>query len=351
MKSLCEQSGDDGRMFSVIMHHVWFHSVRNELEMECELSEEAVRIAERLGARRKLDFALSSLGYGLLKRGQFQDARVQLERAIVASAGRHFTDHNTHSGMLVMTYLSWAQWILGFPNQAAQTMTKAVQLVRKEGSPPSLAFGLIYAAELYRLAREPDKTMALSGEAIEIARRSGLALLEAQAKFEHGWSLAQEAAVAAGLAEIHDASEELKATGGIASAWRAGPLAECWARGGSPERGLQLLRDAFLQMEATGEHFYEAEMWRLFGELTLAADSSKGEEAERAFNAATELARRQDAKSFQLRAATTMARHLEQRGRRAEATTLVSSVYGLFSEGFDTRDLKEAKALLNCLRA
>jgi len=294
------------------------------------------------GLSRGLDIALSSLGYGLLKQGKFQDARVQLERAIVASTGQHFIDHTTHSGMLVMAYLSWAQWILGFPNQAAQTMDNALQLVRKEGSPASLAFGLIYAAQLYRLARESAKTMALSSEAIEIARRSGMALLEAQAKFEHGWSVTQGIHIVAGLAEISDASKELRATGAIASAWRAGPLAECWARNGNPERGLQVLLDAFQQIETTGEHFYEAELWRLFGELTFAAASSKADEAERAFNTARELASRQNAKSFELRAATTLGRFLEQRGRRAEATATVTSIYDLFSEGLETPDLKEA---------
>jgi len=102
-----------------------------------------------------------------------------------------------------------------------------------------------------------------------------------------------------------------------------------------------------LQIEATGEHFYEAELWRLFGELTLTADPSKAEEAERAFNAARELARRQNAKSFQLRAATSLARLLEQRGRRAEATIMISPIYSLFTEGFETPDLKEAKTLLD----
>jgi class 3 adenylate cyclase/predicted ATPase len=374
MKSLCEQSDDDGRVFSVAMHRAWFHSVRNELAMECQLGEEAVRIAERLGKRALLNQALSLLGYGLLKRGKFQDARVQLERALVASAGRRFTDHgapaieddlrakssgmkfpsaagSAHYEMLVMAYLSWVQWILGFPSQAARTMADAVQLVRREGSPMALAFGLIYAAELHRFAREHDKTLLFSAEAMQIAERSGLELLAAQAKFEHGWSLVQEKQVSAGLAEIASAVQELAATGAISSAWRAGPLAECWARSGNPERGLELLRAALRQVEATGEHFYEAELWRLFGELTLTTHVSKTEEAERALDTAIEVAGSQNAKSFQLRAATSLARFLEQRGRRAEAMTMISSIHGLFSEGFETPDLKEAAALLDHLGA
>ena len=350
MKLHCEQKNDDRRMIEVVMNRVFFHSVRNELAMECELSKEAVKIAERLGDRAWLDLALSSLGYSLLKRGEFFAARTQLERAIAASIdGPHFINEATHSGMLIKAYLSWTQWTLGFPNQAVRTNAEAVYLVRQKGSPAPIAFALIYAAELHRLAREPDKTVSFSGEAMEIAKQSGFALLEAQASFEHGWGLAQGAQVAEGLEEVHAAMKELEATGAVASAWRAGPVAECWARSGRPEKGIRLLQDAVAQATATGEHFYEAELRRLLGELTLASDSSKEDEAKSNFRAAKELAQRQAAKALELRATMSLGRLLEKEGKRGEATDLVSSIYDSFTEGFETPDLREAKDLLGRL--
>jgi predicted ATPase/class 3 adenylate cyclase len=351
MKLHCEQSNDDRRMIEVVMNRIYFHSVRNELAMECELSKEAVKIAERLGDRAWLDLALSSLGYSLLKRGEFFAARTQLERGIAASVdGPHFINEATHSGMLIKAYLSWTQWTLGFPNQAARTIAEAVLLVRKKGSPAPIAFALIYAAELHRLAREPDKTVSFSGEAMEIAKQSGFALLEAQASFEHGWGLAQGAQVAEGLEEVLGAMKELEATGAVASAWRAGPIAECWARSDRPEKGVRLLQDAVAQATATGEHFYEAELQRLLGELTLASNSSKEDDAKSNFRAARELAQRQGGRSLELRATMSLGRLLEREGKRGEATDLVSSIYDSFTEGFETPDLREARDLLGRLR-
>jgi predicted ATPase/class 3 adenylate cyclase len=349
MKLLGEQSGDPGRMLSAVVNRAFFHSVRNELAMERDLSKEAVRIAEQLGDPVRLNFALSLLGYSLFKRGELEAARTQLERAL-AGQGPHFIDHfidqTNHSGMLVLAYLSWVQWMLGFPTRAVETSAEALRLVRKEGSPLSIAFALIYAAELHRFARQPDKTMSMSAEAMDIADRSGMALLHAQAKFEHGWSLAQGMQISLGVEETISAMAEIGATGAVASAWRAGPVAECWARIGHCEKGLPLLRDALGQVEATGEHFYKAELWRLLGELTLMADPSQDDQAEQAFDRALGSARAQHARVLELRAATSLARLLEQRGRRGEAATMIASAYGRLTEGFDTPDLVEAKRLM-----
>ncbi len=353
MEALCDQSGDDDRLFYVVSNRINFHGVRDELAKERELSEQAVTIAERSNSAAFLENACSCLGYNLWKLGEFSAAREQLERAIATPRVAHHRAGvaPAHFKMLAVANLAWVQWILGFPVKAVKTSEDALNLVRNDLAPISLTFGRIYSAELYRFVRDAVKTGVLSSEALEIATQSGFSLLEAQAKFEHGWSLIHGTQFAAGLTEMNRAMEALEATGAVASAWRAGPLAEAWARSGNPERGLVLLREALVKIERTGERFYEAELRRQVGELTLSTDSSKVVEARPAFDEAIDVARGQGARSLELRSTMSLARLLVNNGERAEARARLSSIYDWFTEGFETPDLTEARSLLDELSA
>jgi predicted ATPase len=110
-----------------------------------------------------------------------------------------------------------------------------------------------------------------------------------------------------------------------------------------------LLGEAFVKIQKTGERAHEAELRRLFGELTLATDKSNVDKAQRAFDEAIHVARRQNAKSLELRATMSLARLLDQHGKRDEARAMLADIYSWFTEGFDTADLKDAKALLDSL--
>jgi predicted ATPase len=128
-------------------------------------------------------------------------------------------------------------------------------------------------------------------------------------------------------------------------------LAEAYGKGGQVEEGLSTLAEALTVVDNTGERVYEAELYRLKGELTLRSQvpspkSQVEEEAEECFYKAIEIARRQQAKSLELRAAMSLSRLWQQRGKRDEARQMLAEIYGWFTEGFDTKDLQEAKALL-----
>jgi len=127
-------------------------------------------------------------------------------------------------------------------------------------------------------------------------------------------------------------------------------LAEAYGKAGQVEAGLQTLAEALALVNQTQERFYEAEMYRLQGELLLARSAEHHAEAETCFRHALDVARRQQAKSWELRAATSLSRLRQQQGKRAEAHALLAPIYGWFTEGFDTRDLQEAKALLEALK-
>jgi predicted ATPase len=163
-----------------------------------------------------------------------------------------------------------------------------------------------------------------------------------------GWALAEQGQGEAGLAQFREGIPAYCDTGGAWQPHLLGLLAETYAKVGQSEAGLRTVAQALARVDATEERSYEAELYRLRGELTLQVPGRNLElEAEAAFQKALKIARRQEAKSWELRAATSLARLWQQQGKRAEAHRMLSDVYNWFTEGFDTKDLQEAKALLD----
>ena len=164
----------------------------------------------------------------------------------------------------------------------------------------------------------------------------------------HGWALAQQGKAQEGIEQLHQGLIAFRATGAELSRpyWLA-LLAEAYGTTGEPEAGLTALAEALTLVDTTGERWYEPELYRLKGELLLQHSSDNQTEAETCFHHALDIARNQQAKSFELRAATSLARLWQQQGKRQEAHDLLAPVYNWFTEGFDTADLKDAKALLD----
>ena len=143
-----------------------------------------------------------------------------------------------------------------------------------------------------------------------------------------------------------------RATGAkTAQSWHFALLAEAYLKVGRMEEALNALNESFATLQKTGERFYESELYRLKGELLLAQDAANAAQAEQSFRTAIEISRRQKAKSWELRATMSLARLLDKQGRRDEARAMLADIYGWFTEGFDTADLKNAKALLDKLSA
>jgi len=167
-----------------------------------------------------------------------------------------------------------------------------------------------------------------------------------------GWALAEQGQVEEGIAKLHQGLTAYRATGAeMGQPQRLALLAAVYGKAGQAEEGLAPLADALTQVEKTGECMWEAELYRLKGKLTFQSKvqgpKSKVEEAEECFLKAIDIARKQQAKSLELRAAVSLARLWQQQGKKDEAHQLLSEIYGWFTEGFDTKDLQEAKALLD----
>jgi predicted ATPase len=246
-------------------------------------------------------------------------------------------------------FLAWTLWLLGYPEQALQRSQEAITLAREVSHANSMVYALNFAAIVHSLRREWQATHALTKEACALCAEQGFPFWLALGNILHGWTLAEEGQTNEGIAQMRQGLAAYQATG--AASWRTcflSLLIEVNWKNHQDEEGLTVLAEAFALVEKNDERFWEAELYRLKGELIL--QSAEGIEqsatAEACFQQALEMARRQKAKSLELRAAMSLGRLWQQQNKKAAARQLLSESYNWFSEGFDTADLKEAKALL-----
>jgi predicted ATPase len=245
--------------------------------------------------------------------------------------------------------LAWTLWYRGYPDQALTRIQEALALARERSASRSveLEYALSNAAIVHQLRAEASGTRAQAEAALTIAQEQGFAQRLAQAMILRGWALAKQGEGADGLSQMVQGLSTYRATG--AEAWCHYwliLLAEAYGIATRYEDGLIALTEALALVAQNGECYYEAEAYRLKGDLLLAQSSDNRTETEACFHEAVAVARRQQAKSLELRAAMSLARLWQQQGKRAEARELLAPIYGWFTEGFDTADLQEAQALL-----
>jgi predicted ATPase len=216
----------------------------------------------------------------------------------------------------------------------------------------TLGFALMYSALVGAFGRDARSAAAHATALLELSREHKLDLWAASATVVQGWAMARQGQAADGLAVIQRGLADWRNSG---AEWMRpfflGLLAEACALSGDIQRGLGGLDEALAAVERTRERWPEAELHRLRGQLLAALpDGGRPDEASTAFLRAIDVARHQSAKSWELRAATSLGRLWHDQGKPAEARTLLVPEHDWFSEGFKTSDLREAKALLNVLR-
>jgi predicted ATPase len=243
-----------------------------------------------------------------------------------------------------------ALWLLGYPDQALQRIHEALTLARDMGHLSSLAYALDWAAMLHRFRREGDAAQERAVAAITLSTEQGFAVYLAWGTIVQGWSLAEQGQGAEGTAQICQGLATSQAMGLQAVLpYHLALLAEAYGKSGQGAEGLRVLAEALLMVNNTGERNYEAELYRLKGELLLQQGMEGDEEAETCFCQALAIARRQQAKSLELRAAMSLGRLWQRQDKCEAARELLAPIYGWFTEGFDTADLQEAKELLKAL--
>jgi predicted ATPase len=243
-------------------------------------------------------------------------------------------------------------WLRGYPERARRHADQAVSLAHEVGHSPSVIFALSHKANVHQIAREVTPALEAAEAAMRIAEKEGVPLFESWARVARGWALAHLGQAEQGVAQIREGLAMASATG--AEMWRTynlAQLAEACGKAGRIDDGLEVIAEALDVVQEKGERWWEAEILRLRGELLLKRNPSGLAGAKTSFERAIEIARKQGAKSSQLRATISLARLLAKQGRRDEARTMLAEIYGWFTEGLDTADLKDAKALLDELNA
>jgi predicted ATPase len=239
--------------------------------------------------------------------------------------------------------------LLGWPDEALKSAEQGLRAARDSSHLYSLSFALTAPGSIFRrYRREPESALVQAEEAIALAEENGFSDWLNWGQFTHGWALAELGQPAQGIAQMEAAVAGFRHRGGSPfQQYRIALLAQAYARTGRTGEALMMLNEALAQNERTGEKVDHAEILRLKGEVLLMHDRSATVEAENCFRAALEIARAQEAKWWELRTTVSLARLLRDTNRRDEARTLLGDIYGWFTEGFDTIDLREAKLLLD----
>jgi predicted ATPase len=247
-----------------------------------------------------------------------------------------------------LTNASWTVWTLGFPDQALKLDGKALALAQAGPDPFMLAFVETTGGFLHQFRGEPSAAEECAERAIELSGEHGFSFFLGVATILRGWASSVPRRNKDGVAEIHEGLDALSMTGAeLMRPYGLCFLAEACREVGRIDDALSAVTEALAFAAEHEERVWEAETHRLRGDLLLQQDDSNITEAQSCFQKAIDIARNQHAKSLELRAAMSLARLLANQGRRDEAYSTLAQIYNWFSEGFDTRDLQEAKQLLN----
>jgi predicted ATPase len=353
-RELCRQIGNTSHLAPVLWGLWVFYLGRRELQTAHELGEQYLMLAQHMADPVLLQEAHWVLGATLFYVGDLAASQAHHAQSIA------LYDHHQHHalpllfpqdpGVSCLALDALLQWLLGYPNQALQRSHEAVTQAQALAHPHSLIFAAGFAAVLHQFRREDQSAQARVQTAGRLATEQGFALWLVWETLLQGWVLTVQGQEAEGMAQMRQGLASWRMTG--LELWRPYFLAllvDASIKSRQIEEGLQALAEALEAVEQGGERFYEAELYRLQGELLLTRSATEHTEAETCFYQALGIARHQQAKAFELRAAMSLARLWQCQGKRTAAHALLAPIYGWFTEGFDTADLQEAKALLEAL--
>jgi predicted ATPase/DNA-binding winged helix-turn-helix (wHTH) protein len=350
-RELCDRLGDPPELFPALFGMWAMYLVRGEFRTAYELAEQLLR-AQSAHDPALLTYARLARGATSYWMGKFPPAREHLESAITLyDPERHrplIFRYGYDAGVACLSYAAWTLWHLGYPDQALKRSYEALALAQRLSHPLSLAHAELFVGVLRQYRREASAAQENAESLIALCAEHGLTGYWAWATGLRGWAMAQQGRNEEGIAHIREGLAAYRATGAeLRMPYDLCLLAEACMETGRLDDGLGALTEALAAADENENRFYEAEGHRLKGELLLKQDDSNATEAQSYFERAIEIARTQSAKSLELHATMSLARLLRNTSRREEARTMLADIYGWFTEGFDTADLKDAKALLD----
>jgi len=350
--TLCQQLGEKLQLFPELWELTRYYQVRSPAKA-AQVASQLLGLAARAQDAAVMIQAHYAMGASKLYLGEFAEAREHLEQGLALYDPRkHYSQAILYvhdPGVMLRGRLSYALWYLGYTEQAIERCRESVTIARQMSHPFTLAFALCTMAVLRQSRRESLEAKELAEGVIALSAEYGFQYNLGMSEILLGWALAEEGYVEEGPAHIRKGLDHLEALG--AEMFRPHALcllADVYGRSGQVADGLAALAEASAAVQRSGESYYEAELNRIRGELLLQSGTRDSQpEAEASFCRAIDIARRQRAKSLQLKAVMSLSRHYLRRGERAKARQPLADIYGWFTEGIDTADMREARALLD----
>jgi class 3 adenylate cyclase/predicted ATPase len=364
---LCQQvyAGETSRILPILYGRHGFYAARGEHRRAYQLAEEFLDLAQHQKDPTMI-VAHRLMGHRFFL-GELVAARAHFEQiAALYNPEQHrplLFQYGPDPGSAGLSVGALDLWLLGYVEQARRWSERAVLLAREADHAFTLAYALVLSSWFHQFCQEQAVAQERAEEAIAISTKQGIALFLAWGTIFRGRALAQQGQGEAGIAQLRQGVAALRAAGVQSfGTHHLTLLAEAYQTVGQPAAGLAALAEAGALVEKTEERFWEAEIYRLKGELLLTAGGTAvslgavqgrqgADSPEGCFLTAIDIARRQEGKSLELRATVSLARLWQQQGKQDAARRMLANIYGWFTEGFDTIDLQQAKALLDELSA
>ncbi len=360
---LCRRIGETPQLFQVLEGLHSFYAVRGDLPTAYDLAQQLLRLGTSTGESVQLLEAHHTLGCSEFWRGDLPASRAHFDAAIALYDPQQSATAFQQSGhdpkVCCLSNLGVTLWFAGYADQGLQRAQEAVAWAETLRHPDSLALARAVVAWVHLLRGENQRAQKSADATVELAREHGLPYWGAQATILRGSALARQGDATEGEKQLRRGLSGYESMGaGVARTEYLALRADLCARAGRHADGLQALDAALGVVSRQGERYLEAELLRLQGELLLQSGSTAtpttahpSSEAEDCFRGALDIARRQQAKALELRAARSLSRLWSRCGQREQARQMLADVYAWFSEGFDTTDLRQARTLLDELSA
>lgn len=356
-RKLCERMGDDPRFFSALSG-VWpYHALQAEYEAAQRLGEQMLQLAEQsqnpvLFIRVFMCRAFVHYYQGeLVSAHQYGERSLALDRREYHAA--YLSVSNEDLGITTRRHQSYCLWTLGYSDRALALAQETVRLAEQISHPFSLGGAHLANGMVLHIVRDWQSSQKEFEKVLALAEEYDLGDMFNYAAAFNALTLTYQEPTEAALERAQQAIAALRVKGlMVALTAYLAILGEVYWLAGRCVEGLAAIAEALAQVERTGERVWEADLWRIKGELLLKSAASNAQvEAESCYQRAIEIAQQQSAKAFELRATVSLARLWQRQGKREEARQMLAEIYGWFTEGFDTADLKDAKALLDELQA
>jgi len=355
-RAICQKIRHSENIFPVL-YGLWvFYFVRGDIakaqEIGCEFLEQSAKRQNSgavLMAHRTLQFTYLWSGEITLSQEHFEQCSTlydpERHRALVFQYGQD-------PGMATLSLAPWSLWFLGYPDQALKKCQESLLVAQRTSHPLSLVYAYVMASSFYQFRREERQAQESAEAAIALCKEHGFPYWLAWAQTLRGWALARQGETRVGIEQLRQGMMSYRATGSTLG-WTpfCALLAEAHGKAGQITEGLSAVDDGLRVMVKNGEYFYEAELYRLRGELllqssNLGSDVKTQKEAQQCFAKSLAMARQRKEKVLELRTVVSLARLAKYQRETANNYGLLRDTYNWFHEGFDTPDLQAAKALI-----